>query len=63
MDTKTQKGMQNYTKTPFLENGQLVYKDAVNHSLNTDILRPVSEPFAANGGLKILKGNLGALRD
>ncbi|GHH42249.1 hypothetical protein GCM10007982_07510 [Helicobacter pylori] len=59
MDTETQRGMQNYTKTPFLENDHLVYKDAVNHSLNTDILRPVSEPFAANGGLKILKGNLG----
>ncbi|GAA7462009.1 phosphogluconate dehydratase [Helicobacter pylori] len=59
MDTEMQQGMQNYTKTPFLENDQLVYKDAVNHSLNTDILRPVSEPFAANGGLKILKGNLG----
>ncbi|REA74532.1 phosphogluconate dehydratase, partial [Staphylococcus pseudintermedius] len=26
MDTETQKGMQNYTKTPFLENDQLVYK-------------------------------------
>ncbi|AFI04853.1 phosphogluconate dehydratase [Helicobacter cetorum] len=59
MDTEKEKGMQNYTKNPFLEDNHLVYKNAIENSLNTEILRPFYEPFATNGGLKILKGNLG----
>lgn len=52
-------GMSAYTQEPFLEDGELVWRDGPRRSLNEDILRPVSNPFAAQGGLKLLKGNLG----
>ncbi|GGY45675.1 phosphogluconate dehydratase [Parvularcula lutaonensis] len=53
------KGMEAYTREPFLDGGNVVWKAGPTRSLNTDILRPASEPFAAQGGLKLLTGNLG----
>lgn len=53
------KGLDAYTKEPFLKDGELVWLDGTDRSLNEDIVRPVDHPFAAQGGLKVLKGNLG----
>ncbi len=39
--------------------GQIMWVDAASQSGDLNILRPVSEPFGASGGLKVLKGNLG----
>jgi phosphogluconate dehydratase len=52
-------GMDAYTLEPFLQDGHLAWRKGIKESLNTDILRPVGDPFAAQGGLRLLKGNLG----
>jgi phosphogluconate dehydratase len=52
-------GLSAYTREPFLENGELTWRDAVSESLDDSVLRPVSKPFSAEGGLRLLKGNLG----
>tara|TARA_B100000809_G_scaffold264570_1_gene320766 strand:+ start:3540 stop:5372 length:1833 start_codon:yes stop_codon:yes gene_type:complete len=53
------KGLDAYTKEPFLENGKVVWKDSPTESLDDNVLRPASNPFTATGGLKLLAGNLG----
>ncbi len=52
-------GLSHYTKEPFLENGELIWRDAVEESLDDSVLRPASNPFAPEGGLRLLKGNIG----
>lgn len=52
-------GLEQYTKEPYLENGELKWRSAPNESLDKDVLRSVEEPFAPSGGLKLLTGNLG----
>ncbi|MFT2111783.1 phosphogluconate dehydratase [Marinomonas sp. 2405UD68-3] len=52
-------GLQHYVKEPFLENGQLVWKNGTDESLNLDVVRPIHDPFSPEGGLSLLKGNLG----
>ena len=39
--------------------GQLVWRDGVSESLDRDILRPASDPFDTEGGLRLVKGDLG----
>lgn len=51
--------MAEYTKEPFLVEGEVVWEEGTASSLNEDIVRPLSNPFAPQGGLKLLKGNLG----
>ncbi|UOO89388.1 phosphogluconate dehydratase [Vitreoscilla massiliensis] len=52
-------GLRAYAQEPFLQEGQLVWRDVTAHSLDDGIVRPVNLPFANNGGLKLLQGNLG----
>ena len=52
-------GLSRYTREPFLDDGKLVWRDGPRTSLDESVLRPVSEPFSENGGLKLLEGNLG----
>ena len=52
-------GLEPYTKEPFLEGENLVWRDAQIESLDDTVLRPASKPFTANGGMRLLKGNLG----
>jgi phosphogluconate dehydratase len=52
-------GLSAYTKTPTLQNGQLVWLDSVDVSGDDDVITTVAKPFKADGGLKVLKGNLG----
>jgi phosphogluconate dehydratase len=60
-DTKTilGEGLQAYRSEPKLKGGAVVWEDGAKSSLNNKILRPVTAPFAAVGGLKQLSGNLG----
>ncbi|WP_432415524.1 phosphogluconate dehydratase [Chromohalobacter israelensis] len=51
--------MHAYTQEPFLEDGELVWREGPGASLDEDVLRPVANPFAATGGLAVLDGNLG----
>ncbi|MCC5900410.1 MAG: phosphogluconate dehydratase [Halomonas sp.] len=48
-----------YTQEPFLENGKVVWREGPEKSLDEAVLRPVATPFAATGGLTVMKGNLG----
>lgn len=52
-------GLQGYTHEPYLNNGQLAWRDGVAASLDETIIRPLSHPFATDGGLRLLQGNLG----
>jgi phosphogluconate dehydratase len=52
-------GLKQYTQEPKISNGSLTWTEGAKSSLNTSIIRPASEPFTADGGIKLLKGNLG----
>src|SRR6187397_2258870 len=52
-------GLSAYAKDPFLVDSKLVWRDAAEKSHDEKILRSVSNPFSADGGLKLLRGNLG----
>ena len=52
-------GLGRYTAEPFLQDGALVWREGVEQSLDASMLRPVSDPFDREGGLKLLAGNLG----
>ncbi|MBZ7942872.1 phosphogluconate dehydratase [Campylobacter molothri] len=52
-------GMQAYTKNPFLIDGKLIYKDGIKTSKEENILRNIENSFSKNGGVRILKGNIG----
>ncbi|TVS11713.1 MAG: phosphogluconate dehydratase [Wenzhouxiangella sp.] len=44
---------------PAMRDDQLVWGAPAEHSLDTDIVRPVAEPFAPEGGIRLLQGRLG----
>ncbi|MGB1091461.1 MAG: phosphogluconate dehydratase [Oceanobacter sp.] len=49
-----------YTREPFFtEDGKLEWREGTASSLDEDVLRPTSNPFSPDGGLKLMKGNLG----
>lgn len=52
-------GLMAYTEEPKIKNHELVWEEGATESLNTSIIRPVNEPFSADGGIKILIGNIG----
>ncbi|MDJ0835506.1 MAG: phosphogluconate dehydratase [Acidobacteriota bacterium] len=52
-------GLRAYTQAPMLEGDQLVWRDAPAESGDHTILGTVAKPFAPDGGLKLLSGNLG----
>jgi phosphogluconate dehydratase len=59
VDTIMGRGIEAYFQEPMLENGELVWKDGVAESLDLDILRPASDPFQPDGGLRLVQGDLG----
>ncbi len=60
-DAKTVTGspLADHAKEPYLEGGELKFRDAPPQSLDPSVLRPVTEPFSPDGGLRMLDGNLG----
>lgn len=52
-------GLSRYTREPFLEDGKLVWRDGPSKSHDESVLRPVANPFSAEGGLRLMQGNLG----
>lgn len=52
-------GLRHYACEPLDRGGELVWQEAEPESANLDVVRPVSDPFAADGGLKVLDGNIG----
>jgi len=53
------KGLNKYKQEPRIENHQLIWVDGAKETLNESIIRSVESPFSKDGGIKILKGNLG----
>jgi phosphogluconate dehydratase len=53
------KGLSAYTQEPKIKNGALIWEEGAKESLNLQIIRPAAEPFTADGGIKLLTGNLG----
>lgn len=51
--------LETYTKEPKIIDGKIVYVKGPNETLNPSILRSVQKPFQSNGGLQVLKGNIG----
>jgi phosphogluconate dehydratase len=52
-------GLRRYQREPFLEGRQLTWREGPAASLNRDLLRPVDDPFQAEGGIRLLSGPLG----
>mgnify|MGYP003135348599 FL=1 len=53
------RGLNRYTQEPFLEDGRLTWREGAAASLDESILRSVARPFSAEGGLRVMSGNLG----
>jgi phosphogluconate dehydratase len=52
-------GLEQYTKEPMLDNGELVWRDGPTESFDKQVVASVDEPFKVDGGLSVLCGNLG----
>ncbi|MCL1095176.1 phosphogluconate dehydratase [Shewanella kaireitica] len=52
-------GLKRYTQEPQIRDGELTWVDGQKTSLDSEVLTSLDSPFQANGGLKLLKGNLG----
>jgi phosphogluconate dehydratase len=52
-------GLHRYAVEPWLNNGQLDWRAVPTQSADDAVLRPVQNPFSADGGLRLLQGNLG----
>ncbi len=52
-------GLEKYTQEPKIQDTKLVWVQGQKTSLNDAIIRPVSNPFQAEGGMRMMKGNIG----
>ncbi|MHC9085424.1 phosphogluconate dehydratase [Luteimonas sp. RIT-PG2_3] len=52
-------GMGAWRDEPRLLDGALQYVPGIAESADTSVVRPVSDPFEAQGGLRLLRGNIG----
>ncbi|MFC0228029.1 phosphogluconate dehydratase [Serratia aquatilis] len=52
-------GLERYTQEPWLDNGQLAWREGADCSLDRNVIASVDQPFEHHGGTKVLSGNLG----
>jgi len=53
-------GLRKHCMEPFLgEDGKVVWRDLPQQSGDDSVLRPATNPFASNGGMVLVQGNLG----
>lgn len=52
-------GLDHYRQEPVLAGDELLWRSGATKSLDGDVLRQVSHPFAPDGGLRMLSGGLG----
>lgn len=52
-------GLERYTQEPWLDNGQLAWRDGAASSLDANVIASIAKPFEHHGGTKVLAGNLG----
>lgn len=59
VQTVVGKGLSNYTQEPTLVDGELAWKDGATTSGDDTVIASAKTPFSADGGLRLLAGNLG----
>ena len=59
VETICGRGLTRYTQRPVLEQGQLKWVDGLDVSGDDQVIATAASPFKVDGGLKVLKGNLG----
>ncbi|HEX8447137.1 MAG TPA: dihydroxy-acid dehydratase, partial [Sphingomonas sp.] len=52
-------GLEDYARDPVLRDDALTWIDAPAEPLDASMLRPVSDPFLPDGGMRLVQGNLG----
>lgn len=52
-------GLAAYTREPWLSEEGLAWRASPATTGDADVLRPMHDPFGADGGLKVLRGNIG----
>lgn len=52
-------GLSRYTQQPVIVNDELVWVESNEESTDLEVMTSPEQPFKPNGGLKVLKGNLG----
>ncbi|MBL8536623.1 MAG: phosphogluconate dehydratase [Hyphomonadaceae bacterium] len=52
-------GLAAYAAEPILDDGGVVWRAAPANSADESVLRPAGAPFSADGGLRLMAGNLG----
>ncbi|WP_454710538.1 phosphogluconate dehydratase [Cupriavidus nantongensis] len=52
-------GLARYTQEPVMADGVLRWRDGVAHSGDPQVLATAAAPFSAEGGLRLMQGNLG----
>jgi phosphogluconate dehydratase len=53
------RGLSAYRQEPLLSQGTLVWKDGAARSGDPTVLATMAKPFSADGGLRLMQGNLG----
>lgn len=53
------KSFADFTQESFLDNNQVVWRESPEVPLDLNVLTTVDQPFSTEGGLRLLKGNLG----
>jgi phosphogluconate dehydratase len=58
--TVSGKGLSAYAREPYFDSeGSLAWRDVPEASGDNAVLRPASDPFSPDGGLRVVRGNLG----
>ena len=52
-------GMADYAQEPYIDDETLAWRDTPPGSADPTMLRPVTDPFMPDGGMRLVKGNLG----
>ncbi len=53
------KGLSKYCREPFVEDEAVAWRECRAESLDADIVAPVTQPFDAEGGLRLVEGAIG----
>ncbi|MEE4201943.1 phosphogluconate dehydratase [Erythrobacter sp.] len=53
-----QRGLADHAREPWLDEGELAWRD-IGETGDAEMLRPASDPFQADGGMRLVEGNLG----
>lgn len=52
-------GLSRYTLEPWLDNGQLSWREGAKNSYDLEVIADIDHPFSHHGGTKLLSGNFG----